>query len=139
MINLNWANEQNPRGYTKEQIEADRDRQSQAAQAALQRAAAEVSELRRRGEDVLNVLRGQGGGAGQIADALDWLGPATIGQFKQVLDRCEYDAQLVRNLQHDIAPFRAAQAQRQAAEAAKPKPLTLEERIDRIEKQLGLS
>jgi hypothetical protein len=43
-----------------------------------------------------------------------------------------------RDLQRSAAPALAADAQRHAAEERRPKVLTVEQRLDRIEKRLGL-
>jgi hypothetical protein len=147
MLDLNWANEQHPQGYTKEQIEAERQRQAQASQAALQAELRDVDALRARAEQLMAALV-TGPHYATLKNVLIALDGAATPAHRVVAARSlravvehpdvQTSARLAVDMEHRIAPARAAEAQRQVAEAAKPKPLTVEERLARIEKHLGI-
>jgi hypothetical protein len=59
-------------------------------------------------------------------------------QLTIVLQQWGQAAVIDRDLQRSAAPALAADAQRHAAEERRPKVLTVEQRLDRIEKRLGL-
>lgn len=146
MIDLNWANEQHPQGYTKEQIERAREQQTQAAQAGLQADLARIPALRAQATEMLAVLL-PGAAYGAVQAALRDLDTApttahqvaAVRQLDTVLQQWAQAAVIDRDLARLAAPARAAEAALRAAEQRRPKPLTVEQRLDRIEKALGLS
>lgn len=127
-------------GIRKDDIEEAQERQADQQHAALARAAAQIPELRERARAVLSVLK-TGPAFAELQSAIGWLSPATVGQFRNLLESewIQQSVVLVRNLEASVAPALAAQAQQRAAQLAAPRPLTIEERVARIERQLGIT
>jgi hypothetical protein len=87
-----------------------------------------------------------GAAKGAIEAALGWLdGAQDIGhqvaalrQLDQTIQQWAQAAVIDRDLARLAAPARSPDALRRAAEARRPKPLTIEERLGRIEERLKL-
>jgi hypothetical protein len=146
VIDLNWANERQPRGHSLEQIEHAREQQTQAAQASMQVDLARIPALRAQAAEMLAVLM-PGPARGAVQAALRDLDTApsiahqvvAARQLDTVLQQWAQAAVIDRDLQRSVAPALAQQAAQRAAEERRPKPLTVEQRLDRIEQRLGLA
>lgn len=132
-------------GITKEQVDAANERQAQAELAGVQVELARIPALRARAIEMMAVFK-TGPEYAALHNALADLdgaqSPALQVAALRALDRAiQQWAQsytIASNMERWAAPARAADAQRQAAEMARPKPLTIEERVKRIEQHLGI-
>lgn len=147
MLPTKYTPEAAKAGITQEQIAQANDRAAQAAHAALQAELGRIPALRAQAQEMLAVLF-SGPAYAAIQNALaDLDGVPTPArqvvaarQLDQAIQQWAYAAVLDRDLARLAAPARVAEALRQAAEErARPKVLTIEERLARIEQQLGLS
>jgi len=134
-------------GVTQEQIEAANDRDLQAAQTSLLVELNRIPALRTQAAEMLDVLL-SGPPRAAIQSALDNINDAPTNahkvaaarQLNQAIQFWAQAAVIDRDLARLAAPARAAEAQRQAAEErSRPRELTVEERIKRIEDRLGLA
>lgn len=133
-------------GVTKESIDAANDRIDQAALDGLQAELTRIPALRAQAAEMLDVLL-PGAARGAVETALSDLDTArtpahqvvAARQLNIVIQQWAQAAVIDRDLARLAAPAMAADAQRRAAEERRPKVLTIEQRLDRIEKHLGLS
>lgn len=147
MLPTTWTPEAAKAGIKQEDVEAANDRTAQAAQAGLQAELARIPALRAQATEMLAVLySGPARGAVQAAlTDLDHNAPTpahqavAARQLDTVLQQWAQAAAIDRDLARMQAPALAAQQAAQRAEERRPKVLTIEERLDRIEKHLGLS
>jgi len=134
-------------GITQEEIEAANDRDLQSARTSLYAELNRVPALKAQAAEMLDVLL-SGPPRAAIQNALDNINDAPTNahkvaaarQLDQAIQFWAQAAVIDRDLARLAAPARAAEAQRQAAEErSRPKVLTVEDRLDRIEKKLGLA
>jgi hypothetical protein len=147
MVNLEWAarNPQSP--HTKEELDAAREQQAvqqRHADALIQQ---RIPALRARAQEMM-AIEETGPAFADLQNALTWLDAAqtpetraaAVGQLSQAIERWQEGVAITARTKRLLAPAQAAEAQRRATEErSRPKALTIEERVKRIEQRLGLS
>lgn len=137
MLPTTWTPEAARAGITKEQVDQANDRAAQAAQAGYQRDVAEAQSLRATAHQLGQTPNLSGQAVAALQNALAWpLDPPHVAEaVRQLRAAVEWG-----NRDRDLVGMTpAAPSQRATAEPVRPKPLTDAQRLDRIEKHLGLS